>query len=557
MKIKKLTVKNFRNFEKTTLKSDNNICVLIGNNGTGKSSMLEAISSVFAYIFDNKMVPEFKFVINYEINNTNVIINYLTNNPKIIIDGSKVNKLPEELKPSKVICLYSGEELRLWENFYETFYNNYISRIRRQQAASIEMLMLDSDFWEIAVISLYLFDLNSFHDIRDFLKRILGDISIKSISLNFDITKMKKWSSNRILAFIDSINPKHDPQITISLEDLRNHVLQFGDISEFYQLIFPAYLSDNNSIISTIEATLSNDINIKYLSEGEKRLLLVKFVLEIVSDEKSLLLMDEPDSHIHISRKSELKDTISNYIGSRNSILTTHSPTLTHCFEDDKIRLLTKANNGKTIIDQNGSKRKAINEITNSFWSYNDAAIFLSTDKDILLVEGKTDVAYINTALNKLQSNGLFSDLKFEIFPFGGSTNLKEIIDKFEPKNDSQTIVALLDRDKAGAEAIKDITGQSVNKQEYDYEKFHKIYLSLLPIKKYYRGTKECFLIEDYFKTTKIKNLVYPKEYKSFATIANKENIKKALANSCKDFDVSEFNGFKALFEKLTQIKNS
>lgn len=37
-------------------------------------------------------------------------------------------------------------------------------------------------------------------------------------------------------------------------------------------------------------------------------MMVILFILEAISDEQTLVLMDEPDSHIHISRKSEVKD---------------------------------------------------------------------------------------------------------------------------------------------------------------------------------------------------------------------------------------------------------
>ena len=61
------------------------------------------------------------------------------------------------------------------------------------------------------------------------------------------------------------------------------------------------------------------------MSEGEKKLILVKTVLEILSDEKTLVLMDEPDAHLHEGRKPALCNMMREY-PNRQIVIATHSP---------------------------------------------------------------------------------------------------------------------------------------------------------------------------------------------------------------------------------------
>lgn len=62
-------------------------------------------------------------------------------------------------------------------------------------------------------------------------------------------------------------------------------------------------------------------------------MMVILFILEAISDEQTLVLMDEPDSHIHISRKSELREMF-DHMSHRSNIITSHSPTLTASFEE-------------------------------------------------------------------------------------------------------------------------------------------------------------------------------------------------------------------------------
>ncbi len=552
MKIKEITIKGFKNLSNITLKIDkNNTTVLIGNNGTGKSNILEAISAIFAGLFDNSMMPAFNFLIAYEINNNNVVINKLKEDITYKVNTETVKNLDRAYLPTQVIAAYSGEDARLWSKYYEPFYEKYINDIKGSGSPTQPLIYLNKYYWNIALLTLYFYDFEIFTDIRDFCNETLK-ITMNSIKISFDTNKLKQWQDNPIVSFVKTINPNNDEELTLSLDDLKSRLANLiGSEKDFFQYISAAYMPKDDKLITKIEMQFNEGLNLEVLSEGEKKLILTRFILETVADENALLLFDEPDSHLHISRKRDLQEQLDSF-ENRNNIITSHSPTLTHCFEDTQIRMLV--NDNSLVKVKNLSKQDFINNLTDGMWSYQDQAIFLESEKDVLLVEGKTDVRYIQVALKKLKNE--YPDLSFEIFPFSGAANLIEIIDKFKPKK-NQKIIALLDRDKAGFDAIKEIfPDEKKTKETFSHRDKDKITVAMLPVKKYYRGAKDSFLIEDYFKMPKIKTFVYPKDCKSFATIGNKENIKKTLARTCSDFNKDEFNGFKALFNLIKEIKN-
>ena len=71
--MKLLTLKitsEFRNLENLNLSFDpaNDTYVIIGNNGTGKTNILEAISSIFSVLLNHSTDFLFSFVLRYEIN---------------------------------------------------------------------------------------------------------------------------------------------------------------------------------------------------------------------------------------------------------------------------------------------------------------------------------------------------------------------------------------------------------------------------------------------------------------------------------------------------------
>ena len=71
--MKLLTLKitsEFRNLNGLNLSFDsaNDTYVIIGNNGTGKTNILEALSSVFSTLLSHSTDFLFSFVLRYEIN---------------------------------------------------------------------------------------------------------------------------------------------------------------------------------------------------------------------------------------------------------------------------------------------------------------------------------------------------------------------------------------------------------------------------------------------------------------------------------------------------------
>ena len=270
-----------------------------------------------------------------------------------------------------------------------------------------------------------------------------------------------------------------------------------------------------------------------------------------------MILLDEPDSHIHLSRKEEIQKLLSKYTN-RENIITTHSPTLTHNFDLKHITMLTKKPNNDAQIEAK-AKQEIVYELTKGVWTYQDQNIFLNSNKDILLVEGKYDKIYISEALKRLKPKfNKYKNLEFEYFPMGGAEGLENFMNKFTPKT-GQKIIALLDRDSEGKKPIEKALGKTLD-LTFDFEKKKDIYFLLYPKLKNWKTTN--FVVEDYFK----KNLIFKEALKiikgadeTFKMFPNKvkDILKADLPTKCQDpiFKDNHFNGFKTLLDKLIDIK--
>lgn len=570
MRLEKLEIKSsFKNINKLLLSfSDTKgVTVLIGNNGSGKSNILEAISDIFAGLYNGSISSTFDYYLEYSIDGHKVEVAYKDKKELFRVDNKVVN-ISNNYLPSRLIACYSGEESRLWETYFEPFYKNYIKGLRGQIAPlNNSLIFINKYYWNIALLTFYFHDFERFTDLRDFCQNDIGIRNVNGISFKFSIAKLKTWEDNPVITnFVETLNPDNKKTITISIEELRKRLSNFT-VGQFFDYLTAAHMPKNNKLITHVTFNYNDKLTGESFSEGEKKLILLRLILDVISDEKSLILMDEPDSHIHISRKNDIQKILwekplKEDAHPREIILTTHSPTLTHCFEPQHIIMLERDENGyaKTI---DKDKQEIVHQLTDGVWSYQEQNIFLSSNKDVLLVEGKFDKIYISEALKRLKpKHKEYEALDFEYFPMGGAEGLENFINKFTPK-EGQKIIAVLDRDDAGKKPIEAILDNEIDLKTFKYDKKKDVYLMLYPTTEGWGVSS--FLVEDYFKKSTLKeffkDFIYEKiDNDSFKEIPKdiKTQLKRKLPDICQQknkFADSEFDGFKVLFDKIIEIK--
>lgn len=65
MKIKTLKIDGYKNLADTVLIHDSDLITIIGNNGSGKSNLLEAISIIFRNLYTLQQDMDFAFMLEY------------------------------------------------------------------------------------------------------------------------------------------------------------------------------------------------------------------------------------------------------------------------------------------------------------------------------------------------------------------------------------------------------------------------------------------------------------------------------------------------------------
>ncbi|PUB29444.1 uncharacterized protein DUF4357 [Elizabethkingia sp. YR214] len=562
MKIKQLKISDYKNLD-AHLIHNSDIIALIGNNGSGKSNILEAISHIFRSLYVAKYKVTFNYFIEYITSKNNLVkIEKIGNEIKYHLD--EVEKSALEISnylPQKVIGIYSGEETRLYDDCFGPFYLEFVTNINKAQIQKTvysdlpKMLFLNSFYWNISLLCLLISDST---DNQKFVEQILKIQDLDSIKIKIDFIKRNyaNYNDNQALRLVRDIDSKSE----YTLKEFKKLLSEkFYTPLDVFKYLYLAYTPKDAKIIDGIIIEFTNNLTVSDLSEGEKKLLLIKGALEFAGQEDSIFILDEPDSHIHINNKEQITNSFIDYLHNRQIVITTHSPTLTQCVNDENVYMLS---NGK-IIDKN--KQEIIEEVTGDFWNKHQQNSFISSKKPIiLLVEGKHDKEHINNAFEKLKDE--YTDLKFDIFYMNSACNIPLMMTGLRTSEIEykKIFIGIFDDDQTGRTELSNTTCKFPDNQN---KKRHKegYYAFIYP--KHENHKSSIFTVENFFDSLHLEtayNLALSElsgkfTGKSIETISEeiREKAKQKLFESSRSFaNKEDFKNFRKLFDLIRDIKD-
>ncbi len=543
MKLKKLWINGYKNLNDFELNfADNDsVTVLIGNNGSGKSNVLEAISKILIKLYSRNYKVEFDYSLEYEIDDKNISIKQFEgeNTFKINDEESYSFYVHKDYLPSKIITFYSGENERLLDIYLNEYQKIYYAR-NKIFNHTVPFMYIDMSDLDIQVllslyVKIYEFKTN---DDEEALQKFRDENRELKIEIELKKYQKKLVKNQSLVRFLMAIS---SGSRYVTIESLES----------FYDSKFPNTKEDFLAVM--FNCKIRELANIKFkersLSEGQIKLRLLELILDIALEKNSLILLDEPDSHIHVANQRNIKELIDKMQHVKHeTIIATHSPTLMNIFD----RHLEYLENGEV---KGKEKAEILKEISGDTMSDAQRQILLNANTDILIVEGKTDEKYISTALEKLkQDNMQYQDLEFNYLYMGGSDpeNLKNLVEQFPPK-DNQAIIAFFDNDGAGYKCITKAFNYTAERQDFTRKNENGIHICLYPKKNGF--TKSEFEIEDYFKIETCRDFMFS-NFETFQD-TKKKFKKNDFAEYCPDLNADEFDGFKTLFDFILDIKES
>lgn len=537
---------------------------LIGENGSGKSNLLEAISLIFGKLYKISNIEGIgKFRIRYEIDGTE----YSYGN--IDEEGNDIELVANPTLPSSVISCYSGEDMRLWHMVYENYYMQYFKKALRDKTFSPKIMYINKYCWKIAFIALLC---SGKEEVKSFLKDCChyNDITEISIKIAVDPAKRAMFVDHSACRWYDAISQNADENGEINANIFAStDMTTYGATNQYapnyvFQFLYLLSLPKKDTAKKQTVDKLINDITINVngvnfdgLSEGEKKMILIECITQILGDKNSLVLLDEPDAHTHIAKKKEILDAIELFEG--QTILTTHSPVFVNDIYKHHKDCIFHIDNGKIISSQyiNALTKLSAGEI-----DYINGTIVLST-KRLLITEGPNDKRYLEKALDVFCNR----DEKYKvlrqiaIIPSNSAGNadtfyeqvLMPQIEKYDK------IVFIFDYDEGGYSGWKKISEKREPKLEaLFYQENYSINIDTgnAPQKSNY------ILVEDFFAPKSYKNKIDEvhferktthKDFRTFTTNMS-STIKTYIENNYNNFAEDDYDGFEPILDKLIDI---
>lgn len=455
MRLKSLYINDYKNIKEQTFDFSDNTgyIALIGLNGSGKSNLLEAIALVFNGLLNKKKIP-----FNYELQYEHEGKIYLRRPRKAMIDGVRT-KESNMLYPSSVIACYSGEDLRLWHMAYEDYYMHYFKRAVDNVGLIPELMYISKYCWNIALISLMSSE-NAI--IKSFLKNNFDITDLEDIEISFDFSENDNYKEHQALRWIKRIKEEclnEDGKATLKsilsydVPLLPNQTKESTIFHYLYLLSQPKKnLEKGNTIDKYITKIRIDNKGIPSFnfSEGHKKLILIECITKVLGKKEAILLLDEPDAHVHIALKKEILNCINDFEG--QTLLTTHSPIFANQMAEENVFPIV---DGKILPQK---KRALIQKIANNEINLIDSACVVSS-KHLVVTEGPGDINYITAAIQACgKDDAQYKVLEKVSFVYTGGANLVEIYNDeilSDLYDTLEKIVFVFDLDSEGREGAK------------------------------------------------------------------------------------------------------
>ena len=375
MKINYIYIDGYKNLNKLELSFDESSTVnaLIGNNGSGKSNVIEALTRVFTSVYNDSTVC-FVYEIHYTIADNEIVL-CNKEKPVFLKNGKSVKKSEKEtFLPRSIFLYYCGETDRLqklasdcqdkkFEKALKTdgeIVTRYVSSVGLKEFAAA---LLANAIYQNATYD-KVCELINIYNIGG---PVTFNLKRPSWSKSAPITEKSFWNAQGAVAMLLhaikdvgelQITDKNTAKIIVkNIADLKLGAESAFDLFVRFELLIQAGILnsiDFKIVKEGVEIT-SND-----LSEGEKQLAQFLCILEATKDYRALFLLDEFDSFLHPNWQRRFAEIIDGISITGQVLFTTHSPLTLGKVRKENIRILK---DGKIYIPSVDTYNRDITEV--------------------------------------------------------------------------------------------------------------------------------------------------------------------------------------------------
>lgn len=405
MRLTRLWIDGFRNLKDVTIEFDAGslTTVIIGQNGTGKSYLLEAIVQIFRNADLDLPPPPFAFELGYLIGNRTVSLAGADGAWRFSVDGASLSRSEftngkNDIFPDTVFAYYSGTNNRM-EAHFDRHQQNYYRKLivdtseGRFKAADISdrrlfyarpihgvlalLCLLTSDDPDIKTLIRDMTGITGFHSALLLLRKPwFAKGKSGSDAEQFWGASGRPGRAARLIrqhAFFPmaiterarddyrsggtaesqyAIYLRNSAALADFAAEFRNddlalfEELESIDISDLYRWV---------QVWVTRTGSADGDVSYGEMSEGERQLLMVLGLIRLSRNKRAIFLLDEPDTHLNPRWQYDYLHLIEQWAQASGDrcqlLLTTHNPLMIGSLRKEQVRVLS-AVDGAVAVHQ-------------------------------------------------------------------------------------------------------------------------------------------------------------------------------------------------------------
>ncbi|PCJ48292.1 MAG: ATP-dependent endonuclease [Gammaproteobacteria bacterium] len=455
MHINKIIITNYKKFEKDIFKFNDDINILVGDNDSGKSTILEAIEICFNCSYRGKpLTPD----ATTDLFNSNSVHKYFESN-------KEENYLPEikiEIFISGV-PEYRGEHNSLGEDsqgiLIRIKFDDSLSDVYQEFVDCTEEInTIPKEFYKIEWLDFSgkkvkfmskkmrcLFvdpaSLHPTHGRNQYISKIVKTTlsKDKQALLNLNYRQLKQLFNNQ--PQVQEINKQLDSDDTITDKSLK----------------IVADVSSTNGTATGMQLAV-NDINFPLIGRGEQNKIQLKLAIQNKANNIDVLMVEEPENHLSHSNLGKLVRYIEEQRKEKQLFITTHSSFVLNKLSLNKLCLISEEYIQLKKID-----KKIVRKLKR-LPGYDTLRIVLSNK--VILVEGPSDELILKKIyLNKHHHLPEENEIDIIVVRGIGFKNYLEIA-----KHIKINVHVVKDND---GDFKKNIESYSSEYKDYDYIKFY------------------------------------------------------------------------------------
>jgi len=410
MRIDKVYIKKFKNLIEFNIDLNENEMktVLLGQNATGKSNFIEALVLIFKYLDlqkDPPAIPELSYKIDYFCHGKKIQVEYLDGKyifkECLQIDEDWHDKTTKSLSkaeffrnkdqylPKYVFTYYSGVSNRLQDHFNDhqkKFYDKIKSKnFKDNEIDSLRRLFYVQSVHAHFVLMAYFYKPDK--ESNEFLNQVLGIEDLESILF---VLRKPRWNNesgdkrffgseglvkdflvklwglsvapiyNDERVNVDFRSETTQHRLYLFIKDTKNLVELadfYGSNTGFFKALESTYISDlvEEVRVKVKKKFVKGNVTFRELSEGEQQLLTVLGLLKFTKDEESLILLDEPDTHLNPIWKWKYLEFLDQVVKNENNtqiIINTHDPLVIGGLTKEQVRIFRTNPDGGIISEE-------------------------------------------------------------------------------------------------------------------------------------------------------------------------------------------------------------